>query len=272
VDLSAQQLGHADPIATADLEQPPTNVNASKNFIDTTAVVGDVLDIPHVPGAAVIGENLTLFLDLSDDLLHKISQCFVYAAIVADGPDTIAGMSPSTDPEEWYLRYFTALRNTGLWIQSVRPQWTTVSSAERGVDVHTAILNVIGGMFGGSAATMGVIKDALTQLTSSTNENSPWFTLFHGATKSFKIPSCQISIVTHDPGQPVTLTILVFALDIEHFDGQLLFFKFQSDQTTFKFARYQQSIDTEGLRNIDTLAGIITDRVGTVGPISRPLR
>ena len=63
------------------------------------------------------------------------------------------------------------------------------------------------------------------------------------------------------------LDLLVFALEVTHLDGQLLLFKFSSDQVKFKWCQYEQTIDDGGLRNINALAEAITDRVGAPGPV-----
>jgi hypothetical protein len=76
------------------------------------------------------------------------------------------------------------------------------------------------------------------------------------------------SVVTQHADEPVMLHILVLALDVQHLDGQLLFFQFHSDQVTFRYCRYVQTIDEDGLRDIDALAGAIRARVGTPGPAS----
>lgn len=265
------QSDHIVSWTTGDRNDAQTNSEVRQQFIQDTSILGDALEITGVPKTYVIGNNLaTATEEVSDTLYHKIVQCFNYARSVADGPEIVADVPPIADRianlEAWYRRYFWGLMHTGLWIDSGPEHWVTVRDQERGLDVHSAIVNVLSAIFGPGVQTTRLITDSLTKLTDSANSQSPWFILFYSTSKSFNVPCCQISITTHNRNEPVTLHVLVFTLDVTQLDAQLLFFRWTAHHETFKYYMHTQRIDEQGLRTIDQTAAPIAERMGTLGP------
>jgi hypothetical protein len=223
-------------------------------------VLGDALKIPGVNiDTYVIGQDLYIAApSVSDDLEHKVAQCLTFAY------DATHPKFHNADVETWYDNYFEALQHTGLWIPLGDESWATVNDSDVGVDVHETLVKLVSGLLGGTGDAIKLIGDSLTALKNDTT--SPWFTVFDLATRSIKVPSCQITVVTHEENQPVMLYILAFALEVSQLDGQLLFFRFSSHRETLKYRKHVQMIDQGGLDNIDKLAPAIAARIGTLGP------
>lgn len=263
MDNGGGQTGRVDAPSNVGLNKSQPDIEASKRFIETNPVLGDALRLPGVPGGYVIGQNVTIVQGLSPEPHEAVAQALAYANLYADGAPTNA------DLQTWYRRYFQALQQTRLWIPAGPLSWATVSDTHAGLTVHSAILKVVEGFFAGTGAVVGPIKDSLTALTADPNSSASWFTLFDSASRRLNVPSCQITVVTHDANAPVRLYILVFALDVQQVNGQFLFFRFTSHHETFKFCSYRQEIDEGGLQGVLTVAPVIAARIGSLGPTDR---
>jgi hypothetical protein len=100
-----EQAGGIPPASIGDSSKPTLDVNASKDFIDTTQVLGDALKIPGVNiDTYVIGQDLYIAApSVSDDLEHKVAQCLTFAY------DATSPKFHNADVETWYENFFKAL-------------------------------------------------------------------------------------------------------------------------------------------------------------------
>ncbi len=193
--------------------------------------------------ALVVGSDVVSFeAGVDVDFRHAIANSALLAQFIASGSN-----SQTQDPIGWFDSYFGALANLG-WVTQSRD--TAVYDLKGdGVEVHQAILDVVGAFAGAAPAAVALITTALNALKSM-DKNSPLITLFNRQSQHANVGRFQITAVRKDPAEGLMAEAIAFALTADSAITQILFFKLHKSRTTLRRSQGSVSMDADAILSL----------------------
>lgn len=192
--------------------------------------------------AAVVGSELFTF---AEGVTAEGRQAVMTSALLAQ----LAAKKQFPDLgnfEEWSRVYFEVLSNTGWALETADTQVYTERSSD--FDAHTAILDIAAVALAGTTgvALVGATLKAMQKLATT---DDPWIKVFKAESHSAHMARFQIGFVDKASDGPLKLKIMSFSLDAALDIVQVLFFRSEMNEVTFRHASAEFAGDLEIVRS-----------------------
>jgi hypothetical protein len=209
---------------------------------DATAEVSEVFDQAKNQ-AQVVGSSLFSFAQgVTPETREAISDSALLAQLVANKRS-----SATDEPTGWYAVYQDVLTNIGWVLQD--SGWNDYTAKGAAVDVHQKIIEVLTAALGPSAAALIIIKSAVDALATM-SPNTSWLTIFSRESQRAEIARFQVGLVETGETADVYVSMLACLIQAKNTVTQVLFFKYKSENATFKAASARVSIDRASLAHL----------------------
>lgn len=217
------------------------------------------------PQALVVGSDVVSFATaIAGEHRQAIADSMLLAQFMAN-----AKVPGEGDPVGWFDTYVGALGSFG-W-RTLANDGTTYAFEGKGLEVHKAILEVVGVLLAGAPIAIKLVETTLKAL-GTMSKDSPLITLFNRETQHARAGRFQVATVRHEADGTAVVEIMAFALTADKTVTQILFFKLHADESSLQSRRGTLALDDATMRDIAPLlrARVVAYRAAFIGAIPLP--
>jgi hypothetical protein len=147
-----------------------------------------------------------------------------------------------TNFDDWYRVYFDVLTNTGWAVEGA--DFKVYSESSGNFDAHKVILDIAATALAGSTG-LALVAATLKALEKMTGTDNAWMKVFKAESHSAHAARFQIGFVDQDENGPLKVKIMSFCLDAKLEVVQVLFFRSESNEVTFRHSSAELAGDLE---------------------------